>query len=48
MPAQLIERRIYLIRDQKVMLDADLAELYQVPTKALKPVTNCDRFPKAP
>jgi len=25
---QLIERRIYLIRGQKVMLDFDLAELY--------------------
>ena len=29
----MIERRIYLIRDQKVMLDADLAGLYGVPTK---------------
>lgn len=26
-PIELIERRIYLIRGQKVMLDADLAEL---------------------
>jgi hypothetical protein len=25
-PAEIIERRIYLIRGQKVMLDADLAE----------------------
>ena len=25
-PVELIERRIYLIRAQKVMLDADLAE----------------------
>ena len=32
-PVQLVERRIYMIRGQKVMLDADLAELYQVPTK---------------
>jgi hypothetical protein len=31
-----VERRIYLIRGNKVMLDADLAELYQVPTKSLK------------
>jgi hypothetical protein len=30
-----IERRIYVIRGQKVMLDSDLAELYQVPTKRL-------------
>ncbi len=34
-PAELIERRIYVIREQKVMLDSDLAELYEVPTKAL-------------
>jgi hypothetical protein len=26
-PVELIERRIYLVRGQKVMLDADLAEL---------------------
>src|SRR5690242_14499982 len=32
---QLIERRIYLIRGQKVMIDFDLAELYGVPTKRL-------------
>jgi len=32
---QLIERRIYLIRGHKVMLDVDLAELYEVPTKRL-------------
>jgi phage regulator Rha-like protein len=30
-----IERRIYLIRKQKVMLDSDLAELYGVTTKRL-------------
>jgi hypothetical protein len=35
-PIELIERRIYLIRGEKVMLDADLTELYQVETKALK------------
>ena len=32
-PLQMIERRIYFIRGNKVMLDSDLAELYQVPTK---------------
>ncbi len=32
---EVIERRIYLIRGQKVMLDSDLAELYEVPTKRL-------------
>jgi hypothetical protein len=34
-PVGLIERRIYLIGGHKVMLDADLAELYQVLTKNL-------------
>jgi len=29
---QLIERRIYTFRGQKVMIDSDLAELYQVTT----------------
>jgi hypothetical protein len=45
---QLIERRIYLIRGQKVMLDFDLAELYGVPTKRLnEQVTrNRKRFPE--
>ena len=31
-PIEFVERRIYLIRGQKVMLDSDLAESYQVPT----------------
>lgn len=46
-PIELIERRIYLIRGQKVMLDADLAALYQVPTKVLNQAVrrNRDRFP---
>src|SRR5207253_8761037 len=30
-----VERRIYLIRAEKVMLDYDLASLYGVPTKSL-------------
>src|ERR1700730_749243 len=47
-PAELIERRIYLIRSHKVMLDADLAGLYQVPTKGLNQAVrrNPDRFPE--
>ena len=47
MPVELIERRIYLIRGHKVMLDSDLAELYQVPTKVLNQAVsrNVDRFP---
>jgi hypothetical protein len=47
-PVEIIERRIYLIRGQKVMLDSDLAEIYQVETfnlnKAVK--RNPDRFPE--
>jgi hypothetical protein len=31
---QMITRRIYVVREKKVMLDRDLAELYDVPTKA--------------
>src|SRR5215470_16637578 len=45
---QLVERRIYLIRGQKVMIDFDLAELYGVPTKRLNEQVsrNQTRFPK--
>jgi phage regulator Rha-like protein len=40
--------KIYLIRNQKVMLDRDLAELYGVETKVLKQAVrrNANRFPK--
>ncbi len=43
----LIERRILLIRGQKVILDSDLAELYQVPTFRLNEAVkrNRNRFP---
>lgn len=42
-----IESRIFVIRGQKVMLDADLAELYGVETKVLNQAVkrNLDRFP---
>ncbi|HET6977112.1 MAG TPA: ORF6N domain-containing protein [Pyrinomonadaceae bacterium] len=45
---QLIERRIYLIRGQKVMLDFDLAELYGVTTSRLNEQVrrNRKRFPE--
>ena len=45
---ELIINRIYIIRDQKVMLDEDLAELYMVTTGNLnKAVTrNIKRFPE--
>ncbi len=44
----LIERKIYVIRGQKVMLDRDLAELYGVETKALVRAMkrNIKRFPE--
>ncbi|MFM8471771.1 MAG: ORF6N domain-containing protein [Limisphaerales bacterium] len=47
-PAERIERRILLIRGQKVMLDFHLAELYEVPTKALNQAVkrNIERFPE--
>jgi phage regulator Rha-like protein len=47
-PAEVIEKRILLIRGKKVMLDADLAELYGVETKVLKRSVkrNIDRFPE--
>ncbi len=47
-PIEFIERRIYLIRGQKVMLDTDLAELYQVKTGNLNKSVhrNIARFPK--
>ena len=46
-PLEVIERRILLIRGHKVMLDSDLAALYQVETKALNQAVkrNRDRFP---
>ena len=42
-----IEARIHLIRGETVMLDSDLAALYQVPTKRLKEQVrrNINRFP---
>src|SRR5262249_55951704 len=47
LPIARIERRILLLRGQHVMLDADLAELYDVPTKALNQAVkrNRARFP---
>jgi len=46
-PVEVIENRIFLIRGHKVMLDKDLAFLYEVPTKALNQAVkrNLDRFP---
>ncbi len=46
-PIEQIERAILLIRGQKVMLDSDLAELYQVETRTLVQAVrrNLTRFP---
>lgn len=46
-PQEAIERRIYLIRGQKVMIDSELAELYGVTTRNLKRQVrrNVKRFP---
>ncbi len=42
-----VEQRIFTIREQKIMLDRNLAELYGVQTKALNQAVkrNIDRFP---
>ena len=47
-PVHVIERRIYLIRGRRVMLDSDLAELYRVETRALVQSVkrNIERFPE--
>ena len=47
-PIEKISGKIYLIRDQKVILDRDLADLYEVETKQLKRAVrrNIDRFPR--
>ena len=46
-PVEMIERRIFLIRDHKVMLDSDLAELYGVQAFRLneRVKRNRKRFP---
>jgi hypothetical protein len=47
-PQEIIERKIYLIRGKKVMLDQDLANLYGVANKALIQAVkrNQERFPE--
>lgn len=48
LPDEVLMDKILLIRDIKVMLDRDLAELYGIETKRLKEQVrrNIDRFPK--
>jgi len=47
-PDEIITSKIYIIREQKVMLDRDLSELYGVETKRLKEAVrrNKERFPE--
>jgi len=47
-PEEVIERKIFMIRGHKVMLDRDLAELYGVETKVLIQAVkrNVKRFPE--
>jgi len=47
-PMERIERTIHVLRGQKVMLDADLAALYEVEAKVLNQAVkrNIDRFPQ--
>lgn len=47
-PDEVVMNKIYVIRNQKVMLDKDLADLYQVETKQLKRQVkrNIERFPE--
>jgi hypothetical protein len=42
-----IQNKVFTLRGQKIILDFDLAEMYEVPTKALKQAVrrNMDRFP---
>ncbi len=46
-PVEIVEKRIFFIRGQKVMIDRDLAELYRVKTMALNQAVkrNIERFP---
>jgi hypothetical protein len=48
MSGQKVQAKIYFIRDQSVMLDFDLAEMYEVETRVLNQAVkrNSKRFPK--
>jgi 2,3-bisphosphoglycerate-independent phosphoglycerate mutase len=47
-PTEIIENKIFFIRNQKVMIDRDLADLYGVETKRLNEAVkrNIERFPE--
>lgn len=46
-PTELIQNKVHLIRNEKVLLDRDSAEIYGVETRVLKQAVrrNIDRFP---
>jgi hypothetical protein len=48
LPQEIIQSRIYEIRNLKVMLDSDLAKLYEVETKRINEAVknNLDKFPE--
>ena len=48
LPPERIEKAIYLIRGEKVILDQDLSTLYEVETRVLVQAVkrNVDRFPE--
>jgi len=47
-PQTLVTSKIYMIRGRKIMLDRDLAELYEVETRVLNQAVNrnLERFPE--
>ena len=46
-PDEVVMHKIYVVKEQKVMIDSDLAELYGVETRVLNQAVsrNLDRFP---
>ena len=48
LPQEMIQNSIYQIRNLKVMLDSDLAKLYEVETKRINEAVknNPDKFPE--
>jgi len=47
-PDELVANKIYFVRNQKIILDSDLAELYDVETRVLNQAVNrnIERFPE--
>ena len=47
-PSEIISNKIYFVRNQKIMIDSDLAELFQVLPKRLREQVkrNIEKFPE--